>query len=268
MGRFSKLERGVVPPKLAEESAKAEQAVKQPSTEEKYDAPYYIKLADQHFFFGEFERALRFYSRALQLDNSKTYPWIGQIFSLLEMEQVKEAGIWVTRALEFFPEDSDIIALQAVVYAYRGMVKRAVGASDYSMSKGGTVFTWLARGEVLLIAENKTAHFCFEKAMELSPANDWKTPMRAGLIYFKHKQFSHALDFFQRAVSINVTNYYLWYHIGLGYWRLGFNHKAMEAFKRSLEHNPKFKGARDALDRALKTSIFKRFFRRLTHRKK
>lgn len=266
MGRFSKLERGVAPKKLEEESAKAEVALERPGVEEKYDASYYVKLADQYFFYGEFEKALRFYSRALQVDNSLSYPWIGQIFCLLEMGQIKEAGVWATRALELFPENPDVIALHAIVLAHKGMLKRAIGASDFAMSKGSGVFTWLARGEVLLIADNKMAHFCFDKAMEHAAVDDWQTPMRIGLIYFKHKKYSHALDFFRRAVQYGITNYYLWYHIGRCYYHLGFNQKAIEAFQRSLEHQPEFKQAKLALERATKTSIFSRVFRRVIHR--
>ncbi len=267
MGRFSKLESGTAPRKLEEERSRIEEAQKTREVEEKYDAPYYIKLADQYFFYGEFDKALRYYSRALQMENSIPYPWIGQIFSLLEMGQTKEAGIWVTRALEFFPENSDVIALQAVVFAYRGMLKRAIGASDFAMSKGSGIYTWIARGEVLLIAEKKAAHFCFEKAMELTDHEDWRTPMRIGLIYYKHKQYSYALDFFKRAVHINVTNYYLWYHIGQSNYHLGFNNKAREAFERSLEHNPDFKQAKAALVKTVKSSIFSRIFRRLRGKK-
>lgn len=267
MGRFAKLERGVAPKELVEETAKAEVALRRPPVEERYDAPYYIKLADQYFFYGEFAKALRFYSRALQLDNALTYPWIVQIYCLLEMGQVREASIWVMRALELFPEDSSIIALQAIVFAYKGMLNRALGASDFSMSKGSSVFTWLARGEILLMAENKTAHFCFEKAMELAPKDDWQTPMRIGLIYFKHKQYSFALDFFRRAVQYNVTNYYLWYHIGRSYYYLGFNQKAIESFQRSLEHNPDFRPGKIALSKATRTSIFARIFRRFFRRR-
>lgn len=266
MGRFAKLEHGIAPKTLVDETTKAELAQTTAPAEEKFDATYYIKLADQYFFYGEFSKALRYYSRALQLDNSLTYPWIGQIYSLLEMGQVKEASVWVLRALDLFPEDASIIALQALIFAYKGMMSRAIGASDFAMTKGSSVFTWLARGEILLMAENKMSHFCFEKSLEIAPRDDWQTPMRIGLIYYKHKQYSFALDYFKRAVQYNVSNYYLWYHIGRAYYHLGFNQKAIESLQRSLEHNPDFKAAKNALAKAATTPTFLRFFRRLLRR--
>src|SRR5262245_23063285 len=70
------------------------------------DYPSMLERADSHFFHGEYEKALRFYSRALQVEAARQYPWVGQLYALLMLNQVKEAELWASRALELFPEDS------------------------------------------------------------------------------------------------------------------------------------------------------------------
>lgn len=264
MGRFSRLERGKARDVVVKPERKAEG--KERPTTEAYDFPYYIAQADGQFFHGEYEKALRLYSRALQLDNSQKYPWVGQIFCLLEMNQLKEADLWVARALQLFPEEPSLISLRAIIYAHKGMIRRAIGTSDYALSKGSSMFAWIARGEVLLMADNKNAHFCFEKAMEMAEFDDWKTSMRIGMVYFKRKANSNALTYLQKACVSNVRNSFLWYHMGLCYHNLGFEQKAMEALKLALEHNPEFRPAERALEMVIRTPFYKRFWRFLTRK--
>ncbi len=262
MGRFSKLERETQDA-IARRKALKEEKRPAPPAEEVYDAPYYIARGDEAFFTGEFKKALQLYSRAIQVDNTQHSPWIGQIYCLIEMNQLKEADLWTGRALEMFPEDGALLSLRAITYAHHGMLKRALGTSDYALSKGADIHTWIARGEVLLLADNKNASFCFSKAMEMADTGDWKTPMRIGLIFFRQKAYSQALDYFQKACAINVTNHYLWYHLGKCYHRLGFGQKAIESFRRASEQNPEFREAKEALEKATHTSFLIRIFRRL-----
>ena len=266
MGRFSKLERETQDA-LARQKVVKEKAAEKPAppTEDIYDAPYYIDKADEAFFTGEYKQALKFYSRAIQIDNTLHYPWLGQIYCLIAMEQLKEADLWTGRALEMFPEDSAILSLRAMTYANRGMYKRALNTCDYAITrKGARTHTYIARGYVLLVAGNKNSHFCFMKAMEMAGNRDWKIPMRIGYIYFRNKKYSRALDFFLKACARNISNYYLWHHIGLCYQKLGFGHKALEAFRHALDHNPDYTPAEDALHKASRSSVFSRLFRRVT----
>jgi tetratricopeptide (TPR) repeat protein len=264
VGRFSRLERGKTGKVVVKPDKKTE-AQERPTTET-YDFPYYIARADEHFFFGEYEKALRLYSRALQLDNSQKYPWVGQIYCLLEMNQLKEADLWVARALQLFPEEPSLISLRAITYAHKGMLRRAIGTSDYALGKGSSIFAWIARGEVLLLADNKNSHFCFEKAMEMAEYDDWKTPMRIGMIYFKRKAYSNALEYFQKACASNVRNFYLWYYMSLCYHKLGFTHKAIETLKLALEHNPDFRPAERALEMVTHTPLFRRLWHLVTRK--
>jgi len=266
MGRFSKLERETQDA-LARQKAQREKAgeeVSPPPREDSYDAPYYIEQADKAYFTGNFRQALKMYSRAIQLESSRHYPWLGQIYCLIEMDQLKEADLWTGRALEMFPEDSALLSLRAMMYANRGMYKRAINTSDYAISrKGASDHTYIARGYCLLVAGNKNASFCFMKAMELAGEANWNTPMRIGLIYFKKKQYSRALDYLLKACERNVVNHYLWYHLGLCYMKLGFGLKAREALDRSIEQKQDFIKAREALKKLTGSSAFSRLFRRI-----
>jgi len=98
MGRFSKLESGKT--ETAKTAGPRTKSSIEPVAEaERFDYSHYIEEADKHYFAGQPDKALRLYSRALQVDNAQVYPWVGQVFSLLTMDQVKEADLWAGREL-------------------------------------------------------------------------------------------------------------------------------------------------------------------------
>ena len=103
----------------------------------------------------------------------------------------------------------------------------------------------------------------FPFASELANSNDFRIPMRIGLIYLKRKQYSRALDFLLRACACNVTNYYLWYHMGICYQKLGFTNKALEAFQHAQDQNSEYTAAKEALLKLTQSSVFSRLFRRI-----
>jgi len=263
MGRFAKLETGKAEAPEAASGPRTAPAARRIVEPETYDFTYYVEEADKQYFTGRYDKALRIYSRALQVDNSQIYPWVGQVFSLLAMNQIKEADLWVTRAIGLFPEDATLLSLRALIYAHKGMMNRAIGASDYALSRGGTAYAWMARGEILLRAKNKNAPFCFDKALEVAGADNWKVAMHVGLVYFRRRMYSSALDFFRRACVVEMGNYHLWYHLGRCYYYLSFRNEAIEAFNRALEIHPECREAERGLADVKSSNFVTRLFRRL-----
>ena len=261
MGRFSKLEWESGDKSKKETLEEKETLLSQaPEEAEIYDYHYYIHKAGNFYYTGEFKNALRQYSRALQFDNSQRDPWIGQIQCLISLNQMKEADLWISRGLEVFPEDPLILSLRGVIYAYRGMIKRAIATSDYALTKkrAADPLIWIARGEILLMADNDNASHCFEKALEMINKDDWENLMLIGLVFFRKKQYSQASKYFQNACLINISNFYLWYYLGLTYEKLGFAQKAIDAYQRSIENNQRFRESSIALYRITHTSILKK----------
>ncbi len=267
-GRFSKLERkdskekqakGFPPP--AGTVARGEDRPAQtPDTEDPNLYPSFIQQADEAFFTGNFRDALRHYSRALQQENNHVYPWIGQISSLIELKQYKEAELWSNRALEQFPEDSSLLSQRARVLALTGNIKRALGVSDYAMSKGATEWTWLARGEVLLESKDRSALFCFEKAVEEAGDADWRVPFLAGLAFSRKRQWANAQDFLRRAAEIHPKNYFVWFEMARVLMGMSYIDRAQDALNRVLQLKPDYKPAREMEVALYRRPFFKRVF--------
>lgn len=263
MGRFSKLETGSS--SSDHNLAVPEGAVQKGGPEISYDATYYMGEASKLYFSGNAQKALRVYSRAAQMDHTQVDAWIGQGLCLLELKQYKEAMVWVKRGLELFPEEPRLIALEGAVYANQGMTQRGLGCSDYAMSKpGADALAWILRGEVLSLADNKNAPFCFQKAMEVKRSDDWQTPAQIGLLLLRQKKWPLAGDYLKAAVQINPHNQYLWLKLGFAYERLGLSQLALEAYNAAgAMGETAGTAAEDAITRVSQTPLIVRLFRRV-----
>ena len=137
------------------------------------DEAYYLTEARTAFENGNFEPALRFYSKVLEFNPANAGAWTGQVRMLIELGEFREAKLWADKALERFPHEPDLLAAKAVALGRSGDLQGALSFSDAAMEEqGDTPYVWLARGDVLLARSEARADYCFEKALLLAP-RDW-----------------------------------------------------------------------------------------------
>lgn len=272
MGRFSKLETGAAAPeeKAEEEfprvrrSATARnEAADSPGPD--YDQGHYLSEGDRLFYNGEYQKALRSYSRAMQVDHSAVEPWMGQVLSLVQMKQYRESAVWALRSLELFPEDPRLISLQGLTLALTGSVQRALSCSDYAISRptATSAFVWALRGQILSLCNNPNASFCFDKAMELRQKDDWQILTLVGQFLLAEKKWSRAAEFLKEAVQINPCSAFLWKRLGIAQERLGLTQGAMEAYTAALHLDAADKEAEANIERLAETALPVRIWRRL-----
>ena len=171
MGRFNALELADIPeppsggPKDAGKPCYAGEPVK--------DAQYFLDRGDRLFFRSVYERALEEYSRAVGLDPGSAPAWQGQVFSLIEVGEYHEAGLWYANAAGVVGETPDLLALRALAAARTGEFDRACGYSDSSLEKGGGALAYIVRGELFLYSR-RNAGYCFEQAFAVGGIEEWK----------------------------------------------------------------------------------------------
>ena len=227
MSRFSNLEFGNEP-----EDQFAEQKVRVK------DEAYYLAEARTAFENGNFESALRLYSKVLEFNPQNTTAWTAQVRMLVEMKEYREARLWADKALERFPHDPELLAAKAVALGRSGDLQGALAFSDASIEeRGDTPYVWLARGDVLLAREEARADFCFEKALLLAPG-DWFTAWLAARIRAFYEQFAVALRLLQKAIELNTAHFRLWLELGQCQQALGLVGPALNSFKQARQLNP------------------------------
>src|SRR5580698_7437829 len=174
------------------------------------DEAWYLAQATSAFENGEFEQALRLYSKVLEFNPQNAGAWTGQVRMLIELGEFREAKLWADKALERFPHAPELLAAKAVALARSGDTQGAIAFSDASIEeRGDTPYIWLARGDVMLARKEQRADYCFEKALMLAP-RDWFVSWLAARVRYHYEQFVLALNLLQQAIEWNAGNFVLW----------------------------------------------------------
>src|SRR6266446_5704121 len=192
MSRFSNLEFG----------GESENQSQQPKALVK-DESYYFAEARTAFENGNFEAALRLFSKVLEFNPENAAAWTGQVRMLIELGEFGEAKLWADKALERFPHEPDLLAAKSVALGRGGDLQGALVFSDAAIEEhGDTPYVWLARADVLLAREEARADYCLEKAMMLAP-HGWFIAWLAARIRCYYHQFALALQLLQQAIEWN-----------------------------------------------------------------
>lgn len=202
------------------------------------DEAYYLAEARTAFENGNFESALRLYSKVLEFNPQNALAWACQVRMLIELAEYREAKLWADKALERFPREPELLAAKAVALARSGDLQGALAFSDASIEeRGDTPYIWLARGDVLLAREESRADYCFEKALLLAP-RDWFIAWLAARIRYFYEQFSLSLKLLQTAIELNASHFLLWLEMGQCQKALGLIGPARNSFTQARQLNP------------------------------
>jgi tetratricopeptide (TPR) repeat protein len=233
------------------------------------DEAYYWSQATTAFQNGDFEQALRMYSKVLEFNPQNTGAWTGQVRMLIELDEYREAKLWADKALERFPHAPELLAAKAVALGRSGDLQGALTFSDASIEeRGDTPYIWLARGDVLLARKEQRADYCFEKAGLLAP-HDWFVAWLAARIRYFYHQFVLAMNSLQQAIEWNAGNFVLWLELGRCQQELGLVSLAQTSYAQVRQLNPDCQEAQHALFKLSQAGVLERttgWFKRLFQR--
>src|SRR5437867_1216661 len=219
------------------------------------DEVFYLAQGRAAFENGDFEQALRQYSKVLEFNPQNAAAWTGQVRMLIELGEFREAKLWADKALERLPREPELLAAKAVALGRSGDLQGALAFSDASVEeRGDTSYIWLARGDVLMARAETRADYCFDKALLLAPG-DWFTTWLAARIRYYYQQFALALKLLQQAVAWNATHFVLWLELGRCQQAVGLVGLARNSFLQAQQLDPGSRQATDALTELSTTSL-------------
>jgi len=251
MDRFSQLEFGEASPER-----------KRSQGEPIRDADYFHREALKYWLAGDFELALRNYSRVLEKNSTVFDAWVGQVLMLIELGEYHEAAVWADKALELFPEHPELLAVKAVACYRDAKLEKAVAYSDNSISKDNiTSRVWLARAEVLLNRRGQVADNCISKAVSIAGNIAPIIKLEAAHLLQKKGSYSAAIDYLNEVVKIFPKSALAWYELGCCQAKLGRS-EARATFEQSLKLRPDWDRAKIALRKFNKRGFFSRLFKR------
>ena len=210
------------------------------------DEKHWAKLADENRRTGNYETALRFYSRALEVDKMRVTAWVGQVQMLIQLREYPQASLWSAKALEMFPSNGELMSTQAQAECRMGNMKKAFTLSDGSLrQRGESPYRWQVRGELVIAGKQQNDRYCFDKAQIAD--KDWLVKLESALIYYHYTIFNVGQQRAQLAVEQAPQAYYPWYVLGVGQAKLGFDSAAVSSFNHCLQLCPRHEEARSRL---------------------
>jgi len=252
MSRFGNLEFGEAKPP-SKNGSKAE-ARGTPTR----DAVYFLEQAGKQHLAGDYEAALRNYSRSLEQNPAQFDGWFGQVRMLIELGEYEEALLWANKALELFPEHPDLLASKAVSSLRTGDVEQAMAYTDNALSKkGATPYVWLARAEALFERRSATAAHCLNNAMALAGDSAPRVNLEAGRLLLRAGEWAEALDRLRKAAQALPDAALAWFELGRCQAALGFP-EAEATLSQCLKLRPDWRTPRRALERFQRRGLLAR----------
>lgn len=227
------------------------------------DESFFSKRAVLNFLHGDFETALRNYSRALEVNSKYFDGWAGQIWMLIELGEYPEAMVWADKAMELFPEHPELLAAKAVSCLRDAKIENARAYSDNSIEKANvTPRVWLTRAEILLQSRSRIADNCLSKAVSLAGSQANLMGLEAGRLLRRYRYYSGAVEYLQQAVRLFPKSAMAWYELGYCQLKLGYS-QAVTSFEQCLLLHPHYNNANALLCDAKKTGFVRRLIGRL-----
>lgn len=210
------------------------------------DAPYWMSQAEGNRRRGEFEEALRHYSRAVELERSLVAGWVGQVQMLIALAEYPEAELWARKALELFRGHAELTAARAHALCRKGDLKNAQAVCDAALAQPGlSAYPWMVRGDLMLARRDPVEEYCFDKAVQL--ASDWLVLIEIAAIYLFYRRTAKALTRCRQAVERAPDQPYCWFQQGTCELAMGLKAPARKSFRQCLDLEPKHVGARAAM---------------------
>jgi tetratricopeptide (TPR) repeat protein len=226
------------------------------------DAGYFHREAVKCWLAGDYELALRNYSRVLERNSTIFDGWAGQVLMLIELGEYHEASVWADKAMELFPEHPELLALKAVACARDGKLEKAIAYSDNSINKDNiTARVWLARAEVLFDRKSPVAENCIKKAVSGTGKVGPVIRLEAGRLLRRKGSYSDALGYLREVVKSFPKSALVWYELGCCQAKLGLSEGAV-GLRQSLKLRPGWSEAREALIRLERRGFWRRLMGR------
>lgn len=252
--RFSKLEfeptRGKRPAAPSEGGGAVSDAVSDHFVREEKDERYYLKRAWTMELAGDPDQALRAYSAALGERPLLLAGWLGQLRMLIELNEYHEARLWADKAMEYFPDHANVLALKALALFRMGNRQEAWKMNDAALEKNGESFViWLCRGEMMHAESKPAADHCFRRAVALCDNKGWMR-MQIGSVLLAHEDYREALSYLKQACDELPRSALAWNLMGCAQAKLGFTDQAGRSFATARELAPWNERLKNAASRA------------------
>jgi len=204
----------------------------------------YIHRAHVYLQTGKHDKALKDLETISKLDpKQKLYCLINAGTVYFFEEQFDKALEYYNRALNLEPKDTDkgtIHQNMSTAYWKLGVIDKALeNGKQATILAPKSSSPFVALGTIYAtLKENDKALENFLRALELEPQSHVGL-LNLGIFYRKMKQYDKAIEIFARAIKLHPTKTEGYFNLGILYEELRQYDKALEQYNKVQELNPK-----------------------------
>jgi Flp pilus assembly protein TadD len=201
-----------------------------------------ILKGNEYYYKKEYEIALEWYNKALEIDPKNARAWNnkGIVLAVLALEKYKEAIGLFDKALEIDPKDARAWNNKGILLANLEKYKEAIGLFDKALEiDPRDAEAWNNKGLALSNLGNyKEAIECYDKVLEIDP-KDARAWNNKGLALSNLRNYKEAIGLFDKALEIDPKDASPWGNKGFALSNLGNYKEAIECYDKVLEIDPK-----------------------------
>jgi len=203
------------------------------------------------YYEGNFAMAAREFGRARRHDPTLFDAWAEEVDACLRAGMVPRAEEVADEAVDTYGKVPVFYAAKALLLAHQGYIEAAYQHSDISVEHDDArMFTWLARGEVVLATamygSMRSVDHCFERAAQLDPTR-WRATFRAALALLRWGSADRAAERLRHVAERTPANPFVWKVLGDCHRELGDDAAARECYGVALSRRPDYDPAAEAL---------------------
>lgn len=199
------------------------------------DAQFFYDRAVKAELAGDWELALRMYSKSVEQNHLFIASWEGQVLMLIELGEYEEAVMWADKALERYPANPRFFAAKALAYHRNAFREKALAFSDNALSKENiTANVWLSRAEIMLKDKTAIAENCVDKALTAQDADKGYVLLKAGRIFNDARKFIVAQAKLRDAAALLPDSALVWLELGKAVYHTE-RKSSTACFERALE---------------------------------
>lgn len=201
--------------------------------EAKLTSQDYMSKAIEAFYDEDFESAIFFYSKVVDVNKHSIEAWIGQIRSLIELKELASAKKRFKTAQYVLGNLPELMSLQALLECLSGRVKEAIRLSDSSIeSSERSSFPWFIRGLIYLIKDVKNKpEYWFTQAITTDPVNMY-LKVDIGRACYKYGKPNLTVQFLYQTTTMGARCFSYYYYLLKAAMRLKEYDIAKESFER------------------------------------
>ena len=209
------------------------------TTKEQIDAINYNKIGDEYYFKNDFNKAIEYYTKAIEVDPDNAEYYCNRGVSYNWLKEYEKAIEDKSKAIELDPDNAEYYYSRGVSYGWLKEYEKAIEdkSSAIRLEPDDAKYYYSRGSNYHKLKEYEKAIADYSKAIELEPDNA-KYYFNRGTSYNWQKEYEKAIADYSKAIELDPNNAKYYSKRSNNYSWLNEYEKAIADYSKAIELAP------------------------------